>query len=487
MRSLPALATIVALLLAAVPPAAAATSGPTWTFVSAPALHPPKLQVLQRRAGTARGDFLAANLLPHARGEPAAGQSGLLILDSRAQPLWFEPIRNNVYAFQQQTYRGKPVLVWLQGQRLFVADEHYRKIATIKTAAPWAIDIHDSYIVGGDVWVTVFRIVSNQNLSRYGGKRHGNVLDEGLQEFQISTGRLLWTWDALNPGGRPNVPLSASKESAQNQTQLTPNGPSLWDAYHLNAVQALPDGDLLVSMRNTWAVYLIDPMKGRIIWTLGGRHSTFKLGPGAAFAWQHDARLVHPGDGGLGSHVELTLFNDDNGDPTTQNPAEGMVLALNTATDRATLVRAYHHSPPLTPTILGSMQLLPGGNALVGWGGSPYFSEYSRSGAALLDVRWPAPNLSYRVLFTDRWVGDPSYPPSGAVRGSTVYASWNGATRVASWEVLAGSSSSHLSVVATHGRTGFETAIKLSKSYGAYEVRAVTVSGRALGTSQPFS
>jgi hypothetical protein len=295
------------------------------------------------------------------------------------------------------------------------------------------------------------------------------------------------TWDALNPGGKPNVPLSASEVSAKTQTQLTPNGPELWDPYHLNAVQALPDGDLLVSMRNTWAVYLIDPVTDQIVWTLGGKHSTFRPGSGASFAWQHDARLVDLGQGGHGQRVELTLFNDDNGDITTTNPSEGMVLALNTTTDAVTLVSAYRHSPPLSAPILGSMQLLGNGNALVGWGGQPYFSEYSRSGQELLDVRWPGASLSYRVLLTSAWVGTPSYPPSGAVRGSTVYASWNGATRVARWEVLAGSSASHLKVVATDRRAGFETAIKLARTYAAYEVRAVTAGGKALGTSNPFS
>ena len=80
-------------------------------------------------------------------------------------------------------------------------------------------------------------------------------------------------------------------------------------------------------MRNTWSVYLIDPVSDPILWTLGGKHSTFTLGSGASFAWQHDARLVDPAQGGNGSDVELTLFNDDNGG-ATENPSEGMVLAL---------------------------------------------------------------------------------------------------------------------------------------------------------------
>lgn len=432
-------------------------------------------------------------------------------MDSHAQPVWFSPVRGQAFNLQQQTYQGKPVLVWFQGGggvivrhgghrapanpgEVVVFNEHYRRIASVKARSPWMTDLHDAWIIGGDIWITVVRMVGNQNLAPYGGPASGGVLDVGLQEFQLSTGHLLRTWDALNPGGKPNVPLSASEESAK----ASPGGPTgpgsgkgptpiIWDAYHLNSVEALPNGDLLVSMRNTWAVYLINPLTDKVIWTLGGKRSTFKLGSGAAFAWQHDARLVDPSQGGQGSNVELTVFDDNNGDYGGGKPSAGLVLSLNTTARRARLVMAYHHYPPLAAQILGSMQLLPNGNALVGWGAEPYFSEYSPSGGVLLDVRWPSGGGSYRTLFTSTWVGSPLYPPRGAARGTTVYASWNGATQVAKWEVLAGPSAKHLRVVASHAHTGFETAIKLGQSYGAYEVRALTASGKAFGTSKPFS
>ncbi len=365
-----------------------------------------------------------------------------------------------------------------------VFNEHYQRIATVKARAPWSTDLHDASIVGGDIWITVIRSVK-ENLTRYGGPRDGQVIDVGLQEFSLSTGQLIRTWDALNPGGKPNVPLSASEEPAGSGPNVG-SGPGVWDAYHLNSVQALPGGDLLVSMRNTWSVYLIDPVKDRIIWTLGGKYSTFSIGSGATFAWQHDARLVNPAGAGQGQAVQLTLFDDDNGGPT-QKPSAGLILSLDTATHHATLVHAYRHHPPLSAGILGSMQVLPGGNALVGWGSQPYFSEYSRSGSLLLDARWPGSATSYRTLFTDTWVGTPRYSPRGAARGKRVYASWNGATQVAKWEVLAGSTAGRLKVVATRARSGFETAITLSHTYGTYEVRALEAGGLTLGTSKPFS
>lgn len=490
MRHLARLAVIVlALSSVAAVSASASTAGRPYSFVSAPRLHPPKLKVLERRAGLAQGDFLVAGLdVTVSPGLHAVGQTGPMILDSHARPIWFRTVAGRggeILDFDQETYRGKPVLVWAQGRTVVVVNQRYRRIATLHARAPWAIDGHDASIVGGDVWVTVTRLVGDQNLTAYGGPREGTVIDCGVQEYQLATGRRLMTWDALNPGGAPKVPLSASEQSLNR---------GAWDAYHLNAVQPLPNGNLLVSMRNTWAVYLIDPVSGQILWALGGKRSSFTVGQGAQFAWQHDARLVRPAQGGQGAHVELTLFNDDccgmtsRGQPGhAEGPSEGMVLDLNTLTDTAALAASYSRGPSGHSGILGSMELLPGGNALVGWGSQPYFSEYSSSGRQLLDVRWPGGDQSYRALFTDTWVGTPYYPPSGAVRGRTVYASWNGATQVSRWEVLAGSRGGRLAVVAGHTRTGFETALRVSRRYGAYRVRALSAQGKVLGSSKPFS
>lgn len=478
-----ALAMICALAMIWIGSATASGSSDTWSFVSAPDLHPPRLDVVKRRAGLARGDFLVVSSVNQRVGMHSTGQSGPMILDSKAQPVWFEKT-NAALDFDQDAYRGKPVLVEVRNDAVVVLNEHYRTIFAVRGRKPWMIDGHDASIIGMDIWVVVVRTVQHQNLTAYGGPADGTVVDCGLQEYQLSTGRLIRTWDALNPGGKPNVPLSASEMSGKGMTLPGPHrGQRVFDPYHLNAVQALPDGDLLVSMRDTWAVYLLDPTSDKILWALGGRRSTFTLGHGARFKWQHDAKLIQPATGGMGRDIELTLFNDNNG-----HSSAGLVLRLNTITHKARLVDAYHHHPALYAQILGSMQLLPNGNALVGWGSEPYFSEYAKSGKLLFDAEWPGiADQSYRTLFTDSWVGTPYSPPGGAVRGKTVYASWNGATEVARWEVMAGSSGGNLTVVASHARTGFETAIGVSAAYAVYRVRALRASGRVLGTSQPFS
>ncbi len=479
------------------------TTKDTFKFVSAPKLHPPKLLVHARsKHGLAPGDFLVANLPNGGFRGPMTGEGGPIIYDNQLRPVWVLGVGTKVGAadLQQETYLGQPVLTWWEGTtnglgfpktgEVFVVDQHYKSVGKLKAKAPWTISLHDAIISGPNVWVTVYR-----NVAAHSGHFRGKVADVGVQEYNLKTGKLLFTWDALKGPGQ-TVPLSAS--------EIAPPKRGVWDAYHINSLQVLSGGNILVSMRNTWSVYLINPATKKILWTLGGKQSTFKSIPkNARFAWQHDARLAS--GTGVGPNETLTVFDDAcNYSPhfSCQGSSQGMIIHLNTVSHKANLAKAYFHhgkvsvgtfhSSSLKAGLLGSMQVLPNGNALVGWGDPyPYFTEFSKSGKTLLDAEMPGKDQTYRALYTQTWVGTPSYPPGGAAKTksgkTTVYASWNGATEVAKWNVLAGSSSSSLKVVASHSRTGFETAIKLSKSYPHYEVQALDFNGHVLGTSKLFS
>jgi hypothetical protein len=496
-------ATASAIVASASSAVGAYTTKGAFKFFSAPKLHPPKLLVHTRsKHGLAPGDFLVANLPNGGFRGPMTGEGGPIIYDNQLRPVWvLGNLGTKVGAadLEQQTYLGQPVLTWWEGTtngqgypvtgQDFVVDEHYDSVAKLKAKAPWVLSLHDAAISGPNVWVTVYRTTS-----AHSGHWSGKVADVGVQEYNLKTGKLLYTWDALKGPGQ-TLPLSAS--------ELKPPKHGVWDAYHINSVQPLSGGNILVSMRNTWSVYLINPTTKKILWTLGGKQSTFKSIPkNAQFAWQHDARLTS--GSGIGSNETMTVFDDacTYGGTGCHGTSAGMILRLNSVSHKASLVKAYvhkgpvsvetFHAPSMKSGLLGSMQVLPNGNALVDWGDPyPYFTEFSKSGKTLLDAQMPGKDQTYRVLYTQTWVGTPSYPPGGAAKTksgkTTVYASWNGATEVAKWNVLAGSSSSSLKMVASHSRTGFETAIKLSKSYADYEVQALDSSGHLLGTSKSFS
>jgi hypothetical protein len=132
------------------------------------------------------------------------------------------------------------------------------------------------------------------------------------------------------------------------------------------------------------------------------------------------------------------------------------------------------------------MQVLANGNTFVGFGSNPYFAEFDRRGRQLFSGHFGSPLQSYRA-YRFQWWGQPTTPPSIAVSGSagnaTVYASWNGATDVTSWQVLAGPSSSALLGVGQFPQTSFETAMPVSNSGPYFAVQALSSSGQVLGTS----
>ena len=106
---------------------------------------------------------------------------------------------------------------------------------------------------------------------------------------------------------------------------------------------------------------------------------------------------------------------------------------------------------------MGSIEPLANGNEFVGWGSAPYLSEFSPTGQLLLEAscRIPtSPTGPGSSRGSDCRCTRRPAPPGGTAGGTTVYASWNGATQVASWRVLAGSGRARSAVVATNAEVG---------------------------------
>jgi Arylsulfotransferase (ASST) len=493
-----ALAATACVCIVAVSSAQAASTSPigafttkgTWKFLSRPDLHPPKLKslVATNPRKLAPGYFMIANFKNLTTPAPMVGQGGPLILNNKLQPVWFGPVSSKVLStnLKAQTYDGKPVLSWWEGVispvgatlsgKDVVVNQQYKRVGTLTGKDGWVISPHDIEISGHVAWVTAYKNEQANLSSVPGGSPTGVLNDSAIQEYDLKTGKLLKTWDAL-----AHIPLTDS-EAAIPASPAVP-----WDAYHVNSINPVGGGKFIVSMRNTWAAYLVNTTTGAIEWTLGGKHSTFKFGAGASFQWQHDAEL-HRGN-------VISVFDDaccaigaTVGPPS--GPSRGLLLKLDTSAKTATLSAQYTRGAKFDAAFLGNTDLLPNGNVVIGWGSQPFFSEVSKSGKVLLDAELPSPNVNYRA-YVQKWIGKPSRPPSGAVRkhkhGALVFASWNGATEVTAWRVLAGRNAKHLAVVVSKkNKTGFETAISLTAAYKKYKVQALDAKGHVLRSSGIF-
>lgn len=472
-------------------------------YVTQPRLAPPKLKVVKRakRSQLAPGYFLVSNFknlgtkLSNGKPAPLVGQGGPVMYDKRLQPVWIHGVPSNKFGlnFREQSFNGKPALSWWEGDITptgdvlsgedFVVDQHYKIVAKLVAQKPWLVSQHEFAISGGHfAWVTAYRTVTHQDLSPYGGSSNGQIIDCAVQEYDLNTGKLVYNWDALD-----HVPLSEAEapplKASNSKASTTP-----WDAYHLNNVQPLANGQFLASLRTEWGAYLVDSSTSQTVWKLGGKNSTFKLGSGASFFYQHDVQynaaksMVSMFDNGCcGLDADGTFFKPN-------GPTRGLVLKLDTTAHTATLVQQYSLKNVVAGT-QGNTQLLPNGNALVGFGQQPFFAEYGKTGNLLFEAEFPSPDTSYRA-FVGRWTGQPTSSPTGAAQtngsNTTVYASWNGATNVYSWRVLAGRDSKHLGVVTTKSHTGFETPIPLKSSYGAYQVVALGNKKQVLKRSPVF-
>ena len=458
------------------PSVSSAPSKGVWSFRSRPDLSPPVVEVTKQTPDTAPGYILVA---PE---EGGAGQGGSLTVDNRGQVVWFRPLQGSqgrVMNLKMQSYRGKPVLTWIEtvpGEYV-IFDSSYREIARLTAGNGYNEDHHEFHISPQDTaLITIYDAVP-RDLSSVGGSKDGLAWQGILQELDIETGEVLFEWHSID-----HVDL--------DETYATPSqdGRTGLDYFHINSVDVDHDNNLLVSARETSTVYRIDRKSGEVIWRLGGKKSDFQMGEGARFAFQHDARRLPNGNISIFDNGN-TVFK--NGLPEAVEESRGVVLELDKRKMSASLVGEYTHPDKQYADAAGNMQVLPNGDVFVGWGRALAISEFGKDGELLFDARLAPQNRSYRA-FRFPWIAHASDRPVAAAERTSedevrVYASWNGATEIATWEVLVGSSPGQLEPVGSVPRDGFETALLARTTEPYVAVRARHRSGRILGKSKPIS
>jgi hypothetical protein len=445
-------------------------------FLSRPDLRPPSVTVTVSTPGQAPGDILVA---PYT----GPGQAGPMILEPSGALLWFKPLPTDTFAtdLRVQEYEGKPALTWWQGDisihgfgvgEDIIYSSSYSEEGRVRGGNGHRPDLHEFFLApNGTAFVTSYFPVLC-NLSAYGGSSYAGLTDGVMQEIDVRTGLVMYEWTSLD-----HVAVSESYSSPARSNTGYP-----YDFFHINSIDVDRDGSLLVSARNTWTVYDLNPATGQIRWQLGGKHSSFTGAGATRTAWQHDPRELPDG--------AISIF-DNGSSPTVHPQSRVVVISLNGQTGAATLETQLTHTPGLVVESQGNAQALPNGDWFVGWGQEPFFSELSPSGQELFDAHFPAHTQSYRS-YRMPWTGTPVHSPAlafvvGGSGAGTVYASWNGDTQVASWRLLAGGSPTALHAILTVPRSGFETALTVpAGTIGPYvAAQALDAAGNPLSSSTP--
>jgi hypothetical protein len=382
-----------ALALGVTAAAAPALAGTSASPKDTPApTAPPPVTSLIHGIGDREGDFFVTPT-----GDTTTYANGPEIIDGAGNVVWFHavPTADTASDFRPQTYNGKPVLTWWQGTGLggvstgedVIANDSGQQIATVTAGNGLTTDGHEFLITPQNTALVLSYDVSTANLTSIGGAADQSVIDGVVQEIDIKTGKVLFSWNSAD-----HVPYSASEQPLPASTS-TP-----WDWFHVNAVHLDTDGSLLIDARNTWAAYDVNRQSGAVNWTLGGKDSSFteKAAPGQTldsageiFSWQHDPEA-------LGNNT-FTWFDNESAGTPNYPYSRVVTVKLDTRNHVATLVKSDNQPDHLSAASQGNGQTLRDGNLVVGWGILPYVSEFSPSGALLNNLEFPAGVNTYRA------------------------------------------------------------------------------------------
>ncbi|HEY2072913.1 MAG TPA: arylsulfotransferase family protein [Gaiellaceae bacterium] len=445
-------------------------------YVSRPDLKPPVISFGFPADGVSRGSiFLAPFDISAAQGAyqstpNSQSHSGPLLVDDRGEPIWFLPLGSTTAMdVRVQEYQGRTVLTWYEGTVLgaeggswVIFDPTYHEVARVKAGRGRHGDLHDIQLTPqGTALITIYREIATPDVPR--------LVTGIVQEVDVASGRVLFEW-------RSNEHVGLDESF---MPEVAPAGNV--DYFHLNSIDVDSDGNLLLSARNTSTIYKVDRKTGKVLWRLGGKKSDFADDPAASFAFQHDVRRRPDGT--------ITIFDNNAAVPGAQTLSRGMRIKLDTKKKRASLVAEYLAPAARTTWAMGNVQQLDDGGVFIGWGTDGSFTEIGPDGSIRLDARFADGSVTYRAFRFEldaQPKGRPATEIAPAADGTlTLYVSWNGATQVAKWQLLAGATPGALKPVKTVARTGFETAIPLPATSGTFSVVALDAHGKQLRAAAP--
>jgi hypothetical protein len=351
----------------------------------------PAVIVLKQGADNGNGDIFIT---------PSGGSvGGPEIISNTGKVIWFHPLPAHELAadFRTQTYMGKPVLTWWQGPPElgavsggtdYIYNDRYHQIAEVKGGNGYSADGQEFLITPWNTALIIADTITTANLTSIGGLADQKVVDSIVQEINISTGKVLFQWNA------------AAHVRYQDSEQPRPaSAATPWNWFYINAIHLDTDSNLLISARYAWAVYKVNLHTGNIIWVLGGKHSTFRIkaAPGQVldrageiFAYQHDPEAI--------GNDEYTVFDDESDGGSGLLPYSRVVtVRLDLATKVATLVKSTRQPEGLLATEEGNAQTTRNGDLFVGWGAVPYISEFSPTGHLLFNAQLPGVDITYRA------------------------------------------------------------------------------------------
>jgi Arylsulfotransferase (ASST) len=248
--------------------------------------------------------------------DPCCHRRYVIIFDSNGVPVWWLRLPN--YVLESSLLpngnigvgvdAGGALAQGMSNARFseYRLDGTFVRTFSIPDGTP--TDRHELKVLpNGDYLVVAHVPRRGVNLHRFGGPRHATVFDGMLAEVS-PRGRLLWSWSSKGHIRLAETGRWFKGWVLRHPARLAP-GHTGYDIVHINSVEPYRHG-FLVSFRHLDAIYYIRKPSGRIVWKLGGTHTSRSLRIigdrfRRDFGGQHDARVLPDGT--------VTLFDNGTG------------------------------------------------------------------------------------------------------------------------------------------------------------------------------
>jgi len=287
----------------------------------------------------------------------------IYMLDNGGQIVRFKRMEHHIYDFQVQpnglmTY-ADPFSDWgyAGGGRTVhrVLDSSFAVVDSFKAGNGYDADNHAFVILpNGHALVHAYDI-QYFDLSKIvqGGSPNAIVVGSILQELDLQK-NVVFQWRSWD-----YIPITDTYMST---------AASAFDYIHINGHELDDDGNILASFRNTCDIMKINRMTGDIMWRMGGKKNEFtfigenEANAPAYYTYQHGFNRAPNGN--------YLIF--DNGNLHKTQFSRAAEYKVDQTKRTATLVWEYRHTPDVFAPQRGSVQRLPNGNTVIGWGSASF-------------------------------------------------------------------------------------------------------------------
>jgi hypothetical protein len=305
-------------------------------------------------------------------------RSTLIIADDDGHPLFYRKLPGRGLDFKRQP-DGRLTYFDTASGCYYAMDAHYSIVDSFRCGNGYTTDLHDLQVLPDGHALLISYDPQKVDMSAVvpGGDPSATVTGAVIQELDRARNVVFqWrSWDHFQITDATHADFTAP----------------ILDYVHANAVELDRDGNLLLSCRHMDEITKINRETGELIWRLGGKNNQFTfVNDPIQFSHQHDIRRLPNGD--------ITLF--DNGFFHTPTFSRAVEYRLDEDAHVATLTWQYAPQPPVIAYATGSVQRLPSGNTLIGWGSawSPTLTEVTPTGEKVTELVFPGGVTTYRAF-----------------------------------------------------------------------------------------